>query len=208
MPGSGPIQSWCQAVHVLSLPSYLSVRRPTLEDINALQYGNVGLCTPETSVLCAWLCFLVCLAMMWLLTIGRKSHSWHWVHTGLSDVLEVHRDVPEKKRKGIESTVSILEEGLDQRTTWTPLKLEELKSCSLVQLLIPVQKCWLMMRKQLWWRNHPVPPLQLQYVNNSVQSERNFWCLSADRRVHPHQIFYALLCLSTLGVMWILATWS
>lgn len=30
------------------------------------------------------------------LTIGRKCDSWHGVHAGLSDVFEVHRDVPEK----------------------------------------------------------------------------------------------------------------
>lgn len=30
------------------------------------------------------------------LTIRRKCHSWHGVHAGLSNVFEVHRDVPEK----------------------------------------------------------------------------------------------------------------
>ena len=45
-----------------------------------------------------------------LLTVGRKCHSWHRVHTGLGDVLEVHGDVPEKKAQ---STVGTLEDGLN-----------------------------------------------------------------------------------------------
>lgn len=47
--------------------------------------------------------------MIRLLTIGRESHSWHGVHTGLSDVFEVHGDVPEKKQ----STVRRLYDGLN-----------------------------------------------------------------------------------------------
>lgn len=34
--------------------------------------------------------------------------------------------------------------------------------------------------KQPWWKNRKGSPLQLQYVNNSVQSERSFWCCAAD----------------------------
>lgn len=36
-----------------------------------------------------------------LLTIGRQCHSWHGVHAGLSDVLEVHWDVPEEHTKPV-----------------------------------------------------------------------------------------------------------
>lgn len=39
------------------------------------------------------------------LTVGRECHSWHGVHAGLSDVFEVHRDVPERHTL----TVSTLE---------------------------------------------------------------------------------------------------
>lgn len=35
------------------------------------------------------------------LTIGRECHSWHGVHTGLSNVLEVHRDVPLPNSKAL-----------------------------------------------------------------------------------------------------------
>lgn len=34
--------------------------------------------------------------MVLALTVGRECHSWHGVHAGLSDVFEVHRDVPER----------------------------------------------------------------------------------------------------------------
>lgn len=59
-------------------------------------------------VACSRLC--ECLAMISLLTIGRECHSWHGVHTGLSNVLKVHRDVPEKKK---DKTLSTLEDWLN-----------------------------------------------------------------------------------------------
>lgn len=66
-----------------------------------LQCGNAGF-TP---------CVYECLAMISLLTIGGESHSWHGVHTGLSNVLKVHRDVPEKGTKHCEYRT--LEDGLN-----------------------------------------------------------------------------------------------
>lgn len=52
--------------------------------------------------------------------------------------------------------------------------------------------------KQLWWKARKGSPLQLQYVNNSVQSERSFWCCTADCTgiqlfINP---FFALPCCS------------
>lgn len=41
-----------------------------------------------------------------LLTVGGESHSWHGVHAGLGDVLEVHWDVPGRGREEREYTYS------------------------------------------------------------------------------------------------------
>lgn len=60
------------------------------------------------SLRCVWEGF----AMTWILTVGRKSHSRHGVHTWLSDVLEIHRDVPKTDTEQCVCTWQLNKDGI------------------------------------------------------------------------------------------------
>lgn len=78
--------------------------------------------------------------MIRLLTIGRESHSWHGVHTGLSDVFEVHGDVPEKKQSSVRRLYDGLNAGWESNVRSPGAKWNIDKA---VCLMLP-QKClWL-----------------------------------------------------------------
>lgn len=120
----------------------------------------MGLCSPECSVRCACECF----ATIWLLTVGRECNSGHGVHTGFSDVFEVHGDIPEKGTKHCEHTW--------RRVKQRPARPQNKTS----------KDCLCHLKNACYWRgkhsgdNQAGSPLQLQYVNNS----ESFWGCTAD----------------------------
>lgn len=138
---------------------------------------------PQTPLCCVLDCvFGECFATIWLLTIGRECHSWHRVHAGLSDVLEVHRDVPEKGTKHCEYTWRWVKHWMRERPEQPRSKRnskgKHSQSCGL--FTIAVSKMLVTEEKTAVVKNQAGSPLQLQYVNNSMQSERSFWCCTAN----------------------------